>query len=761
MTSNSATLSGTKASAHVSATKGDLKTYKIFRSDAICAAWAAEDGTTLQDEEECRLAMVWIALLAGGDYVPEGIETFGRWNHSSDPAIGLCPGHKIAYGLAKAGLSTELSLFRRDRKAFLASLSSLQQRMIHELRTNSTGQIGRKNPARANSLAAMSPAELFNMDAVEAYMQPKTSGEDPSQGWPGFLGSDRRAGAGRNGGRGDMEGLARACERFFEWGTRDLVVKRFVSESVGTFGNEIVQAARRRVIEQDPEQTAIRPSAGPSGRLTSYFPVTASSSSQGKSAAPVAPTPSTSYPECIVKIERTRPDPTNTELTEYRIQYKTADFVQRVHDAMTGSRVDPKHLTPEERLALGMKEVAQEDLEDEEAPKDKGLARLWIADWLVREAWPALVQEWEEAEAAKAKPKSRAASRTASTGSTKFTKTTSRSKKILQADGEDTDRFAAFFGSQAARSSSDSAGAAQSRSFRRTTSAPSGSSTARSFGTAARGTLTPIGELPRIPTMDDSAPTLHGAKSSTAFPAANSRAFGRTTSSPVTSLGSAYTRGPAATMTGLPELEEFFVDSDDESAPVIINTAASDRPVDGRNRSATSSSAPTDPPRSASSPAKPTMERRSTRISPQRAAVTEVIDICSSSEEEETIEEKPVPVKPKSRAPVSNQPVRILRASSRDNSQPLPQATGSSKPSRSTASARQAVLTFPIVAAAPSATPHHPTKAAARLAATPTPTKIQPKKGRKSYLVEEEDEEMEVIDSTRGGVNLKGYGYNR
>ena len=75
--SNSATLSGTKASQHVSTTKGDMKTYEVFRSDAICAAWTSEEGTALRTEEHCHLAMVWIALLAGGDYVPEGIETFG------------------------------------------------------------------------------------------------------------------------------------------------------------------------------------------------------------------------------------------------------------------------------------------------------------------------------------------------------------------------------------------------------------------------------------------------------------------------------------------------------------------------------------------------------------------------------------------------------------------------------------------------------------------------------------------------------------
>lgn len=37
----------------------------------------SKEGTALTTEDECRLAMVFIALLAGGDYVPEGLNHFG------------------------------------------------------------------------------------------------------------------------------------------------------------------------------------------------------------------------------------------------------------------------------------------------------------------------------------------------------------------------------------------------------------------------------------------------------------------------------------------------------------------------------------------------------------------------------------------------------------------------------------------------------------------------------------------------------------
>jgi Holliday junction resolvase YEN1 len=53
-----------------------MRTYEVYRSDAIRAAWAKDD-SALRTEEDCRMAMVFIALLAGGDYVPEGLEAFG------------------------------------------------------------------------------------------------------------------------------------------------------------------------------------------------------------------------------------------------------------------------------------------------------------------------------------------------------------------------------------------------------------------------------------------------------------------------------------------------------------------------------------------------------------------------------------------------------------------------------------------------------------------------------------------------------------
>jgi len=48
----------------------------MFRACDIREAWARE-GSSLKTEEDCRHAMVLIALLSGGDYITEGIAGLG------------------------------------------------------------------------------------------------------------------------------------------------------------------------------------------------------------------------------------------------------------------------------------------------------------------------------------------------------------------------------------------------------------------------------------------------------------------------------------------------------------------------------------------------------------------------------------------------------------------------------------------------------------------------------------------------------------
>jgi hypothetical protein len=53
----------------------------MYRSSAIVKQWTDKEGTNLKTEEDCRMAMVWIALLGGGDYAPEGLTGFGKFSN--------------------------------------------------------------------------------------------------------------------------------------------------------------------------------------------------------------------------------------------------------------------------------------------------------------------------------------------------------------------------------------------------------------------------------------------------------------------------------------------------------------------------------------------------------------------------------------------------------------------------------------------------------------------------------------------------------
>ena len=315
---------------------------------------------------------------------------------------------------------------------------------MEELRTNAAGQLGRRYPDRASKLESKSPDLLFPTTALDAYLRPATSpATDLTCGWPGFgRGESSYArGKGRNEGRGDLEGLATACERYFEWGTKDLVAKKFSGESVGLFGAELLNEAREAIRHagrtsrspSPPTLSQPSPIAGPS-RITSFFPATLPHSTQLKTMSAAAfssRTTRSNVPNHIAKIHSTRSDPTNPGLNEYRISFNQAPYVTRCHDTMAGSRADPRDLSLAERQDLGL--VEREDdsppmASQVASPKDE--IRTWMPEYLVRGAWPELVQTYEETLNAKLTAKGK--------GRTK-------SARTRTATHGDPERFAQFF----------------------------------------------------------------------------------------------------------------------------------------------------------------------------------------------------------------------------------------------------------------------------------------------------------------------------
>ena len=49
----------------------------MFRVSDILSDWSSEE-SAVKTEEDCRMAMVLIALLRGGDYAPEGVSNIGK-----------------------------------------------------------------------------------------------------------------------------------------------------------------------------------------------------------------------------------------------------------------------------------------------------------------------------------------------------------------------------------------------------------------------------------------------------------------------------------------------------------------------------------------------------------------------------------------------------------------------------------------------------------------------------------------------------------
>ncbi|WWD01571.1 hypothetical protein V866_008516 [Kwoniella sp. B9012] len=412
---NSPTLSGAQANI----ARGDMRNYEVYRSSAIKDLWTKKEGTNLRTEEDCRMAMVLIALLGGGDYTPEGL-----------PSIGPT----ISFGLANAGLSDFLKKYTSDRATFDSRLPSIHSQIVEELRTNAQKQIGRKYPDRANKLSLLSPSSVFPSFTLDAYLNPCTSPlNDLSQGWPGFGEgeSSRTRGKARNEGRGDMEGMAIACEKYFEWGTKEIVAKKFAGEAVGVFGAELMDEARQRVRSRQPanpnpipliHQSVGTSKAASASMIPSFFSQSMPSSSPIISKSTQSSQPvrhedhdeSGQPPEHVIKIHSTRLDPTNGEMPEFRISFQRGQYIRRCQESMQGVRVDPDDLSDNTRQNIGLREKERERSESLDSEilsgtqgpnKSKDEIRVWLAEYLVKEAWPELVKQWEDEQSAKANAK--------------------------------------------------------------------------------------------------------------------------------------------------------------------------------------------------------------------------------------------------------------------------------------------------------------------------------------------------------------------
>ncbi|KAI6030288.1 hypothetical protein EDC04DRAFT_3091706 [Pisolithus marmoratus] len=148
-----------------------------------------------------RGGAILIALLSGGDYIPAGLPGCGR---------------AFAAGLARAGLGESLIQGATTLKGERLDefLSQWRNQIRAELRSNKSGFLPSKKP----SLAASLPDSFPSIPVLLSYVSPITSEtERPRHPSPPVLWlSDP-----------DPAQIASLCELYFEWGVKDIIIKRF------------------------------------------------------------------------------------------------------------------------------------------------------------------------------------------------------------------------------------------------------------------------------------------------------------------------------------------------------------------------------------------------------------------------------------------------------------------------------------------------------------------------------------------------------
>ncbi len=339
--------------------------------------------------------LVLAGVLCGGDY-SKGLHGCGV---------------QIAYGLAKAGFGDTLlraarTLTRPDLEVFLVGW---RDELCAELKTNAKGRLPRKSPRLAKTV----PKNFPHVDAVLAYTNPVTSEEKGRQHRNAIVDWDKEPDLGR---------IAGLCEMYFEWGVRQVIIKRFRTVLWPSAVLRILrcaavlmdrQAAMRAVGHpQVPPETPRkngkvrrRPPGTPSSMIAKHFSGMALNSpirgsADGGSNGGDDREDDDENP-LIVKIHSSRQHASTDGILEYRLEIAPAQLVHLCEAGVKGLRT---------ALPLGLSdEDEDEDDDDREGggkkntkkaknpPLDPGRnLRLWLPACMVAMVEPEMVDEFED-----------------------------------------------------------------------------------------------------------------------------------------------------------------------------------------------------------------------------------------------------------------------------------------------------------------------------------------------------------------------------
>lgn len=308
-------------------------------------------------------------------------------------------GVTTAHALAKCGFGDSLyeAAINLDRDDLEEFLIAWRHELREELRTNSKGEIGRKQVALAKSI----PESFPDIDILLSYVRPITSESMGRENNNTRITWSREP---------DLAKLAATCEFYFEWGYKEAIIKRFRTVM---WHSVVLRILRRAVLDIDQKSAATARSipvtprkkdreteacGTPSKMIAKHFSsLTLDAPEQNVYISGSDSDDKDDEERLIVKVHSARTHVSTDGLPEYRLEIAPKQLVRLTEAGIQGIRA------PE-----GPDEWASENEEDEDeegGTKKRGKGqpidpethlRLWMPVCMVKLVEPRLVQDFED-----------------------------------------------------------------------------------------------------------------------------------------------------------------------------------------------------------------------------------------------------------------------------------------------------------------------------------------------------------------------------
>uniref|UniRef100_D8QFX1 XPG-I domain-containing protein n=1 Tax=Schizophyllum commune (strain H4-8 / FGSC 9210) TaxID=578458 RepID=D8QFX1_SCHCM len=347
--------------------------------------------------ELTRGGLILIGLMAGGDYEQAGL-----------PDCGI----KVATGLARCGFGDTLydAANTLDDDALEDFLENWRNELRHELRTNAQGKL----PSKRKKLADALPESFPSIKVLRSYTCPITTesmgreennlkitwGKDPN-----------------------MAALARTCEMHFEWGFKDIIVKRFRTV---VWPGAILRILRRAVLDADARRARLGvPSTprkhrgrededegapGSPSKLVAKYLSGLTLDSPGARDHSDSDSDDEDKDDMVLKIHSSRTHASTDGMLEYRLEVAPRALVRAAESGVLGTR----RPMDEDEWSADSDSGEDFDSDGEPAKRVKGAKgtkkappapestlRVWVPAVMVRMTHPRMVREFEEKQAAK------------------------------------------------------------------------------------------------------------------------------------------------------------------------------------------------------------------------------------------------------------------------------------------------------------------------------------------------------------------------